>query len=455
MLGQDFKPLEPLPTPPEDRERSCASDDSPLPKRGMPFGQSLDEGASEVPYDDVYERLNSELQVTWTTNLRPGNNKTAPYDKVAVLLISWRKEDDDLDTAPEVERLGHVFEDIFGFRVCSVLLTNGNQSTPLAQVQVLSYISDFVRREDGPHTLLIVYYAGHGTPGMSPGGLQVSGKRAPSKDVSDLVQWNTAEAPLQHTKADVFEILDCCYAGDLGKSGLSSMRCFEFLGATSSASTTRLPGPHSFTSALEWALKELVKERSKFTTSELARKIRENPDFPPLQVPVLNERNAASHRRIVLSPLPKCEGSESIEEEESDIASRRELLDLRFVLPKFPDPKEVETLAEAISALIKAQPLQIHDVLWGGIQPDIVQRVIKRWRAAARRKSLLLPPCPPSPSSPSFPQTSISAHGYLAFYHLRMVAFCAYHTIMGSGMVQYLVPVLVVGLIGFMLGFSR
>lgn len=47
--------------------------------------------------------------------------------------------------------------------------------SPLAQVQLLSHISNFVLKEDGPHTLLIVYYAGHGTPGPSPGGLELSG----------------------------------------------------------------------------------------------------------------------------------------------------------------------------------------------------------------------------------------------------------------------------------------
>ena len=42
------------------------------------------------------------------------------------------------------------------------LLTNNGER--LAHVQVLKYISDFIWAEDEVHTLLLFYYAGHGSP---------------------------------------------------------------------------------------------------------------------------------------------------------------------------------------------------------------------------------------------------------------------------------------------------
>ena len=38
-----------------------------------------------------------------------------------------------------------------------------------------AHLANFVLEEDGPRTLLIVYYAGHGKPGHRPGHLELAG----------------------------------------------------------------------------------------------------------------------------------------------------------------------------------------------------------------------------------------------------------------------------------------
>jgi len=61
----------------------------------------------------------------------------------------------------------------YNYKVSNIKLDTSHKHTP--QVQLTGAVSDFVRREDDNHTLLIVYYAGHGSPGKSPGQLKMMG----------------------------------------------------------------------------------------------------------------------------------------------------------------------------------------------------------------------------------------------------------------------------------------
>lgn len=54
------------------------------------------------------------------------------------------------------------------FKVTTALLTN-NVSHP-AHLQVVHHIVDFLWNEDGPQTLLLFYYAGHGSSKSVRGG---------------------------------------------------------------------------------------------------------------------------------------------------------------------------------------------------------------------------------------------------------------------------------------------
>ena len=196
-------------------------------------------------------------------------------------------------------------------------------------------------------------------------------------EVDHHIQWNTVEGALQSTDADVFEIFDCCYAGNF-RSNEFSTRIFEYLAATSSGNVTKSPGRSSFTSALIWALKEFARRSEKFTTSELTNKIREAPYFPKEQVPTLCERNAASSLRIVLTPLP--ENGSPIEEPHTPLPNLRndqelrESLHLKIVLEKLPDKADIAGFAKAVKQLISGQRMLVHQVIWGGIHSQAESR---------------------------------------------------------------------------------
>ncbi|KAL9035476.1 MAG: hypothetical protein Q9180_004842, partial [Flavoplaca navasiana] len=288
-------------------EASVGDKTSLRPDVSIRHDQQHNKKASVVDYDNEDEQLNSELQLIFDQNALVGRQSSWSYDKVAVLLIAWDRSCDDLNTNEEViqsfspstastyqtlqvDDLARVFRETYHYKVQNVRLKAAG--VPIPQVQINKSLADFVHEEDGESTLLVVYYAGHGTPGQRQGNLELTGKRSPTIDEPATVVWNYAEASLRQTLADIFEIFDCCYAGDLGRGrhgGVFSTRSFEYLGATSSGDTTKAPGPGSFSSALIWALGVLAKESGGFTTSTLANKIREAPNFPKKQVPILTE----------------------------------------------------------------------------------------------------------------------------------------------------------------------
>ena len=58
--------------------------------------------------------------------------------------------------------LGSLLENTFHYKVKRVLLTKDPKHPP--PLQLKRHITKFIWKEDGPKTLLIVYYAGHGAP---------------------------------------------------------------------------------------------------------------------------------------------------------------------------------------------------------------------------------------------------------------------------------------------------
>jgi hypothetical protein len=65
-----------------------------------------------VPYEDEREKRNSSLQVSWSDWMAGAQRNSSIYKRVAVLLISWHQECDDLKVQKEVcviihERIRH------------------------------------------------------------------------------------------------------------------------------------------------------------------------------------------------------------------------------------------------------------------------------------------------------------------------------------------------------------
>ena len=102
------------------------------------------------------------------------DHKSSNYDKVEALLLCWNDECSDLpNTKEEVERLQSVFERDFQYNTKIEYLDSNVAAKP--QVKLNRLVADFVDDHDGPNTLLIVYYGGHGKPGQIPGQLQLLG----------------------------------------------------------------------------------------------------------------------------------------------------------------------------------------------------------------------------------------------------------------------------------------
>ena len=99
--------------------------------------------------------------------------KPSTYTKVEALLLCWDDNSDDLTTKAEVKRLEAVLKNDFGYHAEIFYLDNHIEQR--LQVILNAVVAEFVRKHDGPNTLLMVYYAGHGRPGSYYGALELFG----------------------------------------------------------------------------------------------------------------------------------------------------------------------------------------------------------------------------------------------------------------------------------------
>lgn len=201
---------------------------------------------------------------------------------------------------------------------------------------------------------------------------------ADDSSIHEIV-WNSAECNIKGTKSDVLVIFDCCAAGALDQNVRSNATrpAFEFLAATSANSTTRRPGPRSFTRALIYALEELAKTQERFTIQRLLSEILKAPNFPSDQGPRLGERGLPSLRRIALAPLKL--GKPKIAEGTVTVDSRREHevreeLSTRFVFNKEVSETLVKNLAVGLRKLLVESDFQA-TVVWERLGPPQVLEV--------------------------------------------------------------------------------
>lgn len=133
------------------------------------------------------------------------------------------------------------------------------------QLQLDNHISNFLLEHDGPHSLLIVYYTGHGLFHDDRAFLELTACnnlrvcRGFSGDAK--ANWNKVEEKLrdEEVEGDVLTILDTCYASNLVKaSGNQASKKFELMAASAIDETTSSPGEYSFTRALIDGLKTLL-----------------------------------------------------------------------------------------------------------------------------------------------------------------------------------------------------
>ena len=137
-------------------------------------------------YETEDEKEDSDLRLLWSRTMDEGKYKTsATYTKVEVLLLCWEHSCTDLTTKKEVEDLKAAFENQLNYHAeIEYLDTKIEQAL---QVRVNALVATFVAKHDGPKTLLIVYYAGHGRPGGEFGDLELFGSVTPGKSLARLL----------------------------------------------------------------------------------------------------------------------------------------------------------------------------------------------------------------------------------------------------------------------------
>ena len=168
---------------------------------------------------------------------------------------------------------------------------------------------------------------------------------------------------------------------------------FEYLAATKEWGTTKVPGPDSFTSALIYALEALVKEKGRFTTVELLRKItKDAPHFPKDQKPVLSDRREDVYPgRIMLHPLQGNQeaGSRTALAPDHDAnldAFQRYTMTLHVEYSKKPSLTDVETLGDQMNQTLERNNLGVTGVRYGGMKPSAAARALRSFQAGPKRR---------------------------------------------------------------------
>ena len=170
------------------------------------------------------------------------------------------------------------------------------------------------------------------------------------------------------------------------------IRLFEFLAAAKATRTTAVPGKESFTSALIYALEQLVagKTEGRFTTVELLNTIKERaPHFPKEQDPLLVERGDSHTQagRIMLHPIRRDGAVSQMPEQDFDANhATRHTVTLHFDFATRPSRHNIQTLGKGMNELFKRNNLEVLPPRWGGIKPSATARALKKFQASLRRR---------------------------------------------------------------------
>ena len=212
------------------------------------------------------------------------------------------------------------------------------------QHQATKHVVDFVDVHDKtePRTLLIVYYAGHGSADPNSfGRISLSG-RYPNNDAEQdwSINWTDVEPILGNAESDVVVIFDCCHAGLLCRPAYRGpRRSFYYVAACDADQQTYSSGDKSFTSAMIWALKKLAHTPG-FTVTRLVETLMQHKPFPreKQEARVHTSRWGPGHEIWIapspekrnpgaVSALPDSRPSSSARE---DLLPTADILDLRF-----------------------------------------------------------------------------------------------------------------------------
>ncbi|KAI8939315.1 hypothetical protein NX059_003105 [Plenodomus lindquistii] len=350
----------------------------------------------EEPHSD-YPEKSQKMQSWWEEAYAKHMKTPEGYTKVAVLLVRWEDEIDDMRTGKECQELEKLFREEFHYETQIVKI--GVRGRPQHQLDL--HVSKFIYDHDGPHNLLIVYYTGHGRYLEEKKYLEITGAKGNPltgkgfrKDAR--ANWNKVEDKLQddEVEGDILEILDTCYSSNLVKSSKGGSRKFELLSACFIDQTTASPGEYSFTRALIDALRKMLKHYGKnpfstFTLNEWIVQDVRRSDQPSALWQRL-QRIQQSGQHILLTPARP-----SLIEDSTYRLSPKGYLTLRFGLKDETLVQEqIELMTHMLSRVVKTVGLRRID--WVDVRraPEISQfqrvalvlSVVRRWKSVIGKR---------------------------------------------------------------------
>jgi hypothetical protein len=270
------------------------------------------------------------------------------YSKVSVLLLFWEREDScDMQTLSEVsmlrpgsaladfwkvQHLSLLFEETLNFRVHERSLNFDPNNKTRLQESIQKPLLDFAYEEDVTGSLLIIYYAGHGSPGVDGGLIDTgyvakdsgrillrltfvySGNPRTSRNKLDQLVWAQCMDVIPNIDlADSLIIFDCCFAGtSCGTVARHPWptKAFEFVGGTQSKRPTIPARRESFASALLRSLTELCDDKGGCTTARLCNQTGGVPDPPHNEkTPIADALVRSSHSFILWRSSKRCPGT--------------------------------------------------------------------------------------------------------------------------------------------------
>ncbi|KAM0801987.1 hypothetical protein BDR22DRAFT_846057 [Usnea florida] len=325
-----------------------------------------------------FQNVNNEedFKRRWEESALNGNYSQAPpYERINVLLLSWKECCDNLKISEEIDRLQDVLENMVHYEIQRRYLCRHDPRS--VQVQLNYIVSGFVSVCFGPNALFIVYYGGHAKPANRS--LDLLMHTGMSSTTEDQVRYTSIERMLKCAQTDSLVILDCCHAGhavlpavetptETAEESEVFIRKFERLGACGPRDITATPGKRSFTTAFIHAFANLLKTmpEGRFTISNLLSAIKDSRDFD-------NEKHPSHFTcttlpglgEIVLHPLPKAQTTKIP-------LKLRAKLGLQFKFSKVPSVDEMGTLSKLLNDRLAENELCITGIDFVGLEacPD-------------------------------------------------------------------------------------
>ena len=196
------------------------------------------------------------------------------YGRYMAVLVHWAL--DNTNAEQDVATMKGVLEHTFGFDVVKVVLIAANNPYPGWTVE--SSIQELLQKHLDPnvHSLLVFFYAGHGTMFQDDFYLTTNKKMILWSRLQETI-FGESQCEFK-SKLDALAILDCCFSGRAART--RSGRITQILAASMDGTWHRGKGPMSFTQKIERAIMSLRQFGSTVSTASILSKIIEQDPRP-------------------------------------------------------------------------------------------------------------------------------------------------------------------------------